>query len=93
VVLSDGKADLGVDLKPTVFIREDDIRWFEGILKGQQDLSMVDTFMVIRVFGPSESEMPDVDIVLKGTGLQVIYFVFLHHVELAEDALSIDVLA
>lgn len=64
MVLRDGEADFGVGLKPSIFVHKDDIRRFEWILIGQEDLTVVYSFMKVAVFWTLKSEVPCVEIIL-----------------------------
>ena len=71
VVLRDSEADLGIGLKPSVFIHENDIWRLEGILIGKQDLSVIDPFVELCIFGALEGEVPVVEVVLKRSSVEV----------------------
>lgn len=64
MILCDGEANLGIGLKPSIFIHEDDIWRFEGILIGKQDLAVIYPFMELCTFRALEGEVPGVKIVL-----------------------------
>ena len=74
VILRDSQADLGVGLKPAVFVHEYDIWRFEGVLVGKQDLSVIDAFMKLCIFWSLEGEVPVVKVILKGSSMQVGQF-------------------
>jgi len=65
MVLCDSEAYFGVDLKSSIFVHEHNVWWFEGILVGQQNLSVVESLMELSIDGSSESEMPGVNIIRK----------------------------
>lgn len=64
MILCDCQANFSVDLKSTILVEKHDIWRFEGILEGQEDLTMVDSFMEVSVLGSTESKMPSVKVSL-----------------------------
>lgn len=91
VVLGDGEADFGVGLKPAVFVHEDDIWGLEGVLVGQQNLSVIDALVKVGVFGPLEREVPRVDIVFEGSRSQVGQLFLPELLRLGHNALLADI--
>lgn len=77
VILRDSQADLGVGLKPSIFVHEDDIWRLEGVLVGKQDLTVIDAFMELCIFWALEGEVPVVKIILKRSCMQVGQFLCL----------------
>lgn len=71
MVLGDGEADLFVDLEPAILVHEDNIRWFEGVLVRQEDLSMVESFMKLGVGGPLDGEVPRINVVIEWSSVEV----------------------
>ncbi len=64
MVLRNSQTYLGVDLEPCILVHEYNIWWLEGILKGKEDLSVVESLMEVGVLGTLDGEMPCVDVVL-----------------------------
>lgn len=91
VILRDSEADLGICLKPAIFVHEYDIWRFEGVLVGKQDLSVIYSFMELCIFWSLEGEVPVIKIILKRSSMQVGQFFSLKFPELAHDALLADV--
>ena len=63
MILGDCQADFGINLKPSIFIIEDNVRGFEGVLEREENLTMVKTFMEICTFGPLNGEMPGIYVI------------------------------
>ena len=74
MVLGDGEAYFGVCLEPSVFVHEDDIWRFEGVLIGQQNLSVVESLVEFCVFWSLEGEVPGVEVTRQRLSLQVGQF-------------------
>lgn len=74
VILRDSEADLGIGLKPSIFVHEDDIWRLEGVLVRKQYLAVIDAFMELCIFWALEGEVPIVKIILKRSRMQVGQF-------------------
>ena len=72
MILSNSKTDFSVDLKSSVFIHEDNIRRFERILVGKQDLTVVQSLMKLCILRSLEGEMPSVKIIRQGSSLKIL---------------------
>lgn len=91
MILRDSQTDLGVDLEPRILVHKYNIWWLEGVLKGEKDLSVIESLMEVCVFGPLDGEVPCVNIVLEGSGFEVGERLFEHVSDLLVDSGLADV--
>ena len=91
MVLGDGEADFGIDLKPPIFVHEDNIWWFEGILVRKQYLSMIQPLVKLCSFRPLKGEMPGVEIIRQRTCFQIFQLLVVKFLDLSQDPLIADI--
>ena len=71
MVLGDCQANFCLHLKSAIFIVENNIWRLEGVLKGQQYLSVIKAFMEICPFGSLDGKVPSVYVIFQGLSLEV----------------------
>ena len=91
MVLGDGEAYFGVCFEPAVFVHEHDVWRFEGILIREEDLAVVYALVEFGVLRALDGEVPGVDVVGQGLGLEVAQLFLGEFLGLAHDALLADV--
>lgn len=91
MVLGDGEADFCVGFEPSVFVHEDDVWRFKGVLVGEKDLSVIESLMELCVFWSLEGEVPSVEVVGEGSGFEVGQLFLLQFFYFCHDALIADI--
>ena len=91
MILSDSETYFSVDFESSVFVHEDDIRRFERILVGEEDLTMVQSFVELCVFRSLEGEMPGVEIIRQRPRLEILQFLVVQFLNLGQYSLIADI--
>ena len=65
MILCDSQTYFSIGLEPSIFVHENNIWRLEGVFIGQDNLSVINSFMELCVFRTKDCEMPVVQIVLK----------------------------
>ncbi len=64
MVLSNGETYFSIDLESRVLVHKDNIWRLKRVLKWEENLTMVEAFVKIGIFGALDSKVPGVDVVL-----------------------------
>jgi hypothetical protein len=86
MILCNSQTNFGVDLKTSVLVHEDDVRGFEGVFEGKENLSVIEAFVKVGILGTLDGEVPSIDVILEGSGLEVGKGLFEHVSDLLIDS-------
>ena len=91
MILSNSQAYFSVDFKSSVFVHEDDIRRFERILVGEENLTVVQSLVKLCIFRSLEGEMPGVKIIRQRPSLEILQFLIVQFFNLSQYSLIADI--